>query len=191
MQADRLALLARHAAAARVPRPQPHAATSWIDLEDDEEADALLRGLGVAPAETPVVIWAAARCCATRRNAELGRALGLGARGPPPPLCDLVVVGGGPAGLPRRSTAPPRASTRRRSTRWRSGGQASTSARIENYLGFPAGISGSELAERAAIQARKFGARLVVPAEAVGLEREDGHHVVQLSTAATSRPAAR
>jgi thioredoxin reductase (NADPH) len=61
------------------------------------------------------------------------------------------------------------------------GGQAGTSSKIENYLGFPAGISGAELAERAAIQARKFGARIAVPAQAVGLEREDGSYRVRLA----------
>jgi thioredoxin reductase (NADPH) len=60
------------------------------------------------------------------------------------------------------------------------GGQAATTSRIENYLGFPSGISGSELAERATIQARKFGATITVPGEAVGLERIDGAFRVQL-----------
>jgi thioredoxin reductase (NADPH) len=60
------------------------------------------------------------------------------------------------------------------------GGQAGTSSRIENYLGFPAGISGAELAERATLQAEKFGARITVPAEATGLEHTDEHHVLEL-----------
>jgi thioredoxin reductase (NADPH) len=64
------------------------------------------------------------------------------------------------------------------------GGQASTSSRIENYLGFPQGISGSELAERAQLQARKFGARLVVPAQASGLRRDDGHYAIELADGA-------
>lgn len=61
------------------------------------------------------------------------------------------------------------------------GGQAATSSRIENYLGFPAGISGAELADRAAIQARKFGARISVPAVAQALCRDDGHYLVRLA----------
>jgi thioredoxin reductase (NADPH) len=60
------------------------------------------------------------------------------------------------------------------------GGQAGTSSRIENYLGFPTGISGAELADRAEIQAKRFGADITVPATAVGLEERDGHHVVLL-----------
>jgi thioredoxin reductase (NADPH) len=62
------------------------------------------------------------------------------------------------------------------------GGQASTSARIENYLGFPAGVSGNELAQRAGLQALKFGARLTSPAEAVGLTSDAGRHEIHLST---------
>ncbi|MCW2978324.1 MAG: Thioredoxin-disulfide reductase, partial [Solirubrobacterales bacterium] len=65
------------------------------------------------------------------------------------------------------------------------GGQAGTSSRIENYLGFPSGISGAELAERATIQARKFGARLAVGAAAVGLESRDGTHAISLEDGTT------
>jgi thioredoxin reductase (NADPH) len=61
------------------------------------------------------------------------------------------------------------------------GGQAATSARIENYLGFPAGLSGAELAERAALQAEKFDVRILVPREAVGLRERDGLHLVDLA----------
>jgi thioredoxin reductase (NADPH) len=60
------------------------------------------------------------------------------------------------------------------------GGQAATSARIENYLGFPAGLSGAEFAERGRIQAEKFGARILVPRRAVMLDERDGFHVVRL-----------
>ena len=61
------------------------------------------------------------------------------------------------------------------------GGQAGTSSRIENYLGFPSGISGAELAERAVLQARKFGTHFAVPAEATSIERDDGHYRVRLA----------
>src|SRR3712207_9338242 len=61
------------------------------------------------------------------------------------------------------------------------GGQAGTSSRIENYLGFPAGLTGSELTGRALVQVDKFGARTAVPQEAVGLGREDGHYHIKLS----------
>jgi thioredoxin reductase (NADPH) len=153
----------------------------WIDLEEDEEAEALLRGFGVEASETPVVISTRGEVSRNPSNAEVAAQVGLTPSGAPPPLCDLVVVGAGPAGL---SAALYGASEGldTQAVEWVAlGGQASTSSRIENYLGFPAGISGSELAERAAVQARKFGARLVVPAQAIGLEEEDGHHIVQLA----------
>ena len=66
------------------------------------------------------------------------------------------------------------------------GGQAGTSSRIENYMGFPAGVSGNELTERGRMQAAKFGARLTTPAEAVTLRSEPGHHAIELSNGTTA-----
>ncbi len=152
----------------------------WMDLEADPEADSLLRSLGVEAGETPVVIGGDG-VLRNPSNAELAAMLGLGSRGAPPALCDLVIVGGGPAGLAAAVYGASEGLDTQAIDSVAFGGQASTSARIENYLGFPAGISGSELAERATLQARKFGARLVVPAEAVGFAREDGHYAIQLA----------
>lgn len=155
----------------------PH---QWIDLEQDTEAEELLRTLGITPCETPVVMIAG-QVLRNPTNAELGAALGLGARGAPPPMCDLVIVGGGPAGLAAAVYGASEGLDTQAIDAVAFGGQASTSSKIENYLGFPAGISGSELAERAGLQARKFGARLVVPAEATGITREDGHYAIELN----------
>ncbi len=152
----------------------------WMDLEEDEEADKLLQALHVDPAETPVVI----RGETTLRNpsnAELGALLGLGSRGAAPPMCDVVIIGGGPAGLAAAVYGASEGLDTQAIDAVAFGGQASTSSRIENYLGFPTGISGSELAERAQLQARRFGARLVVPAEAVGLTRQNGHFEIALA----------
>jgi thioredoxin reductase (NADPH) len=152
----------------------------WIDLERDEEADTVLQALGVCPEETPLVITAAG----VRRNptnGEVARLLGMGSRGAPPPLCDVVIVGGGPAGLAAAVYGASEGLDTQVIDSVAFGGQASTSSRIENYLGFPSGISGSELAERAMLQAKKFGARMVVPAEAVGLTRDDGHFTIALA----------
>ncbi|MFL5849286.1 MAG: FAD-dependent oxidoreductase [Solirubrobacteraceae bacterium] len=153
----------------------------WRDLEDDTEAEEFLRGLGVTPAETPVVIWTGGDLSRNPSNAEVAARIGLSSVGPPPPLCDLVVIGAGPAGLSAALYGASEGLDTQAVDEVALGGQASTSSRIENYLGFPAGISGSELAERAAVQARKFGARLVVPGVAVGLEQEDGHYAVALA----------
>jgi thioredoxin reductase (NADPH) len=151
----------------------------FIDLEKDEAAEALLCQLGVGPEETPVVIWRAESVLRNPTNAELARAIGL--RSPAPPaINDLVVVGAGPAGL---TAAVYGASEGLKTVVLESvapGGQAGTSPRIENYLGFPSGISGSDLAERAMIQAEKFGAFITVPAEATALSPGGGHYVITL-----------
>jgi thioredoxin reductase (NADPH) len=152
----------------------------WTDLEDEEEVDGLLRAFSVAPGETPVVIGVGG-ILRNPTNADLSAALGLGSSGAPPTMCDLVIVGGGPAGLAAAVYGASEGLDTQAIDAFAFGGQASTSSRIENYLGFPAGISGSELTARASLQAEKFGARLVVPAEAVGLVKEDGHYAVQLS----------
>jgi thioredoxin reductase (NADPH) len=152
----------------------------WMDLEDDEEADALLQALGIAAGDTPVVI-SGEGVLRNPSNAEVARLLGFGSRGDPPPMCDLVIVGAGPAGLAAAVYGASEGLDTQVIDKIAFGGQASTSARIENYLGFPTGISGSELAERATLQARRFGARMVVPAYAVGLAADNGHYAVELS----------
>jgi thioredoxin reductase (NADPH) len=151
----------------------------FIDLEKDGAAEALLCQLDIRPEETPVVIWRAESVLRNPTNAELAKAIGL--RSPAPPaINDLVVVGAGPAGL---TAAVYGASEGLKTVVLESvaaGGQAGTSPRIENYLGFPSGISGSDLTERAIIQAEKFGALITVPAEATALSAGGGHHVITL-----------
>jgi thioredoxin reductase (NADPH) len=153
----------------------------WIDLEEDASAEDLLRRLGVSPQETPVVIWHGS----VLRNPspdELASAIGLPDLSTAVELADLVVVGAGPAGLAAAVYGASEGLGTVVLDAVATGGQAATSSRIENYLGFPAGLSGAELAERATIQARKFGARLAVPATAVALERSDGHYVIRLAS---------
>ena len=153
----------------------------WIDLEDDDQAEGLLSGLGVAAAETPVVIASDGQILRNPNSAELGEALGLGTRAPPPVLCDVIVVGAGPAGLGAALYAASEGLSVQGVEATAPGGQAGTSSRIENYLGFPAGISGHELTQKAFVQAGKFGARLTTPAEAVALHSEPGRHEIELS----------
>ncbi len=164
----------------------PH---QWIDLEEDDDAEALLGGLAIEPDQTPVVIASGGEILHNPTNAELGRAIGLGSKGVTPVLCDVVVVGAGPAGISACLYAASEGLDVQGVEAVASGGQAGTSARIENYLGFPAGISGSELAQRAGIQALKFGSRLAVPAAAVRMTSEPGRHEIELSNgeAATGR----
>jgi thioredoxin reductase (NADPH) len=154
----------------------------WSDLEEDREAEAMLRHLGVAPDETPVVIWRGEHVLRNPSNAELAELLGL-RHGPiEQAVCDLLVVGAGPAGLAATVYGASEGLNTVLLDSVATGGQAGTSSRIENYLGFPAGISGMELADRAVIQARRFGAQITVPAGVVSLASEDVRHIVTLDT---------
>jgi thioredoxin reductase (NADPH) len=156
----------------------PHA---WIELEEDEGAGALLERFGARPQETPVAIWLDQKVLKNPSNAELARAIGLDVDTSGEQTYDLIVVGAGPAGLAAAVYGASEGLATLSLESIALGGQAGTSSRIENYLGFPAGLSGSELASRALVQADKFGARTTVPQEAVGLRRENGHFIVALS----------
>jgi thioredoxin reductase (NADPH) len=113
-------------------------------------------------------------------NLELADSLHLRAPVSPAQTCDTIVVGAGPAGLGAAVYAASEGLDTVLVDSVAPGGQASTSSRIENYLGFPAGISGSELAERATIQADRFGVRITAPETAVALSFEDGYHAIEL-----------
>ena len=153
----------------------------WIELEDDPEAEALLDRFGAKPSETPVVIWVGKAVLKNPTNTELARTIGLKVDAPRERTYHLVVVGTGPAGLGASVYGASEGLSTLALESVALGGQAGTSSRIENYLGFPAGLSGFELASRALIQADKFGARIAVPQEAIGLRSEDGHYRVELS----------
>jgi thioredoxin reductase (NADPH) len=146
----------------------------WIDLEHDPDAEALLQSVGVAPHESPIVVVRRDRVLRNPSNAELARVLGLRATSLPETVNDLIVCGAGPAGLAASVYGASEGLLTVALESMATGGQAGTTSRIENYLGFPAGISGAELAERATIQARKFGAQITVPGEAVSLEADRG-----------------
>jgi len=152
----------------------------WLDLETDPAAEVMLTQLGVPPGDTPIVI-VYGRLLRNPGNAELAAVIGLSAPSTQHVGCDILVVGSGPAGL---SAAVYAASEGMRVTALdgvATGGQAETSSRIENYLGFPSGISGAELADRAVLQAEKFGARFAVPAEATSIEQDGGNYRIRLA----------
>jgi thioredoxin reductase (NADPH) len=113
-------------------------------------------------------------------NGELSRALGIGRELAPREEVDLLIVGGGPAGLGAAVYGASEGLDTLVIETTAIGGQAGTSRRIENYLGFPAGISGTELTSRAATQARKFNARLASPYRAQALEPGSERHLVRL-----------
>jgi thioredoxin reductase (NADPH) len=113
-------------------------------------------------------------------NAELARLVGLAVASAREAACDLLIVGMGPAGLAAAVYAASEGLGTIVVDAVAAGGQAGTSSRIENYLGFPSGISGAELAERAALQAAKFGARQRLAQRATALSHRDGQYITQL-----------
>ena len=155
----------------------PH---EWLDPDRDAHVDDILRGFDVSANELPVVIVTGS---VLRRPTpgELSSYLGLTVESLPARCFDLVVVGGGPAGLAAAVYGASEGLRTLGVEMTAPGGQAGASSRIENYLGFPMGISGSDLTERAVIQAEKFGANLTVPCTADSLRNQAGHLVVRLS----------
>jgi thioredoxin reductase (NADPH) len=152
----------------------------WIDLENDTQAEALVHQLGLSPDETPVVIWRGEHLLRNPSNAELARLVNLRHDVGEVSVCDVAVIGAGPGGLAAAVYAASEGLDTIVLDAVATGGQAGTATSIENYLGFPAGISGAELTDRAVIQTKKFGARIIVPAGAIALERETYCHVVRV-----------
>ena len=153
----------------------------WVEQETDPRAGALLARLGAKPSETPVTVWQGEDVLKNPTNLEFARSTGLEVDAPLQRTYDLVVVGTGPAGLGASVYGASEGLSTLALESVALGGQAGTSSRIENYPGFPAGLSGFELASRVLVQAGKFGARTAVPQEALGLRREDGRFHVGLS----------
>lgn len=154
----------------------PH---EWLDPDRDSQVEDVLRHFGVSATELPVVI---ATGSVLRRPSpgELSSFLGLTIESLPDRCFDLIVVGGGPAGLAGAVYGASEGLRTLGVEMAAPGGQAGATSRIENYLGFPMGVSGSELTQRAVIQAEKFGADLTVPCTAISLRNQAGHLVVRL-----------
>jgi thioredoxin reductase (NADPH) len=150
---------------------------TWRDPEDPEEAT-LIEAL--APGEFPLVVLPGGAELHAPTVGEVSRALGIGRELEHREEVDLVVIGGGPAGLGAAVYGASEGLSTLVVESGALGGQAGTSRRIENYLGFPAGISGSELTSRAVTQARKFDARTATPYRAVALEPALERHTVYL-----------
>jgi thioredoxin reductase (NADPH) len=152
----------------------------WLDVERDSEARELLRVAGVEAAGLPVALLEDGSLLERPTVLELAERLGV-AVAPAADHYDLVIVGGGPAGL---AAAVYGASEGLRTVmveREAPGGQAGQSSRIENYLGFPAGLSGSDLARRATDQARRLGAELLSVKDALALRVEGAGRIVELA----------
>ncbi len=152
----------------------------WIDMDDEASVRDLLSGSAGGAARLPLVFFPDGSSLVQPTPRELAEKLGMQTRARQP-FYDLIVVGGGPAGL---AAAVYGASEGLRTIlveRSAPGGQAGTSSKIENYLGFPGGIRGDDLARRAADQAKRFGAEILTVQEAVQIKREDPYRKVILS----------
>ena len=154
--------------------------STWLDLEASPEAEAIVRGLQLRVADLPIVLIPGGPLQRNPSGRALLDALGMsGAEDPyPAGVCDLLVVGGGPAGLAAAVYGASEGLGTILAEETALGGQAGTSSRIENLLGFPAGLSGEELATRAVLQAQKFGVHIKQAARATSLTSTDGLHQV-------------
>jgi thioredoxin reductase (NADPH) len=154
---------------------------TWVDVETDPQVDTLLKQFGVTEVDTPVVACSHMLLLRNPSNRELAERIGIHQ-----PLeqtvYDLVVVGAGLAGLAAAVYGASEGLQTVVLERTAPGGQAGSSMRIENYLGFPTGVTGSELADRAILQANRFGARLSVPTPVVSLSLDKAYPEVQLDS---------
>ena len=154
----------------------PH---QWLNIEVDATAKQLLDTTGAGIASLPVVIFPDGSFLANPPIAEIARKLGLKTKAEFP-FYDRVVVGAGPAGLAAAVYGAADGLKTLLVEREAPGGQAGLSSRIENYLGFPVGLSGSDLARRAVTQARRFGVEILAPQEVKSLRVEGPSRVLKL-----------
>lgn len=161
-------------------RRNAHPATV-LDARDDDEAAALLAGMTVGPQDFPLVFCPDGSVLRAPDEVQLATCLGLVPTFQATHVYDVAIVGAGPAGLAAAVYAATEGLTVAVFDQRAPGGQAGASARIENYLGFPTGISGQALAARAYQQALKFGAHLAIPEKVTGVAREAAHFVLELA----------
>jgi thioredoxin reductase (NADPH) len=159
----------------------------WIDLETSSEAEAMLRDLHVSIDDLPIVAVPGGPLLSNPSARTLLDALGFSGLTDECPhgTRDLLIIGGGPGGLAAAVYGASEGFSTVLVESTGLGGQAGTSSRIENYLGFPAGLSGDELAARATLQARKFGVQILLARRAVSLSTVDGVHAVTLDDGET------
>src|SRR5579884_2398729 len=153
----------------------------WTDVESpDPELQPLLASFGEESHNLPLGLLPDGARLGAPSNTEIAARIGLRMRAEMP-FYDLAIVGGGPAGLAAGVYGASEGLKTIIVEREAPGGQAGLSSRIENYLGFPSGLSGSDLARRAVIQARRFGAEIISPEEAIGVQAEGPYRIITLS----------
>jgi thioredoxin reductase (NADPH) len=155
----------------------------WLDVEIDEEARDLLEIAGSDGSRLPLVLFPEGPPLTQPSNVEIAEKIGLKTR-PGMPFYDLVIVGAGPAGLAAAVYGASEGLSTLLVEGEAPGGQAGTSSRIENYLGFPRGVSGGDLSRRAVDQARRFGAEILTPLEAKRIRAQDPYRIVDLTSGA-------
>jgi thioredoxin reductase (NADPH) len=152
----------------------------WLDLERSKEAQQLVAADAVDPACLPLVLLPNGQRLVKPSTQQIAQAIQLKVK-PESPLYELVVVGAGPAGLAASVYGAADGLKTLLIERSAPGGQAGLSSRIENYLGFPTGLSGGDLARRAVAQARRFGAEILAPQQVIGVRVEGPSRVVTLA----------
>jgi thioredoxin reductase (NADPH) len=160
-----------------------HIPYRWIDVERNGEADALLDAVSPSLRQLPVLIFEDGTVLSRPSSALLAEQVGISTHSTTP-FYDLAIVGGGPAGLAAAVYGASEGLRVAIVEREAPGGQAGTSSHIDNYLGFPAGVSGAELSRRALTQAKRFGAEMILTREVVGLRIEAPYKFVKLSDGA-------
>lgn len=155
----------------------PH---TYLDIETDPTVSTILEQFGIPGTDIPVLICRGEQALRNPTNAEAAACFGLNDEIDPGEVCDLIVVGAGPSGLAAAVYGASEGLNVMVLERNAPGGQAGASSRIENYLGFPLGISGQELANRAFIQAEKFGARITIARSATALKPGGPAYTIEL-----------
>jgi thioredoxin reductase (NADPH) len=152
----------------------------WIDIDTDAPTRELVQSTAGNLSRLPVVLFPEGEPLIAPSNAELAARVGLQTLASRP-FYDVVIAGGGPAGLASAVYAASEGLRTLLIEQDAPGGQAGTSSLIENYLGFPSGVTGADLAQRAATQAKRFGAELLVGHAVTGVRREDPYRIIELS----------
>ncbi len=155
----------------------------WLDVESSEEARQIIERLDHGTPKLPVVVFQDGSYLEAPENREVAERIGLRTRAERP-FYDLLIIGGGPSGLAAAVYGASEGLKTVLIEREAPGGQAGTSSFIENYLGFPHGLKGSELARRAVDQARKFEVEILTPQEVAQVRVEDPYRIVRLADGA-------
>jgi len=160
-----------------------HVPYQWIDVElssSDPETQRILEILGPEANSLPIVLFPDGTKLFESLPGDVAQKVGLRTRAQTD-FYDLAIIGGGPAGLAAAVYGASEGLKTVMVEREAPGGQAGMSSRIENYLGFPAGLSGGDLARRAVVQAQRFGVEILAPQEAVGVRIEGPYRIIQLA----------